>query len=58
MTPHTVQEADTAPHDCRHHETGTLWSARGRSELEEVRSVPVPPRVKEAARDVDGEVID
>ncbi len=53
-----MQEADTAPHDCRHHETGTLWSARGRSELEEVRSVPVPPRVEEAARDVDGEVID
>jgi hypothetical protein len=23
-----MQEADTAPHDCRHHETGTLWSAR------------------------------
>ena len=41
MTPHTVPEADTAPHDCHHHETGTLWSARDRSELEEVRSVPV-----------------
>ena len=28
ITPRLMQEADTAPHDCRHHETGTLWSAR------------------------------
>ena len=30
------QEADAAPHDCYHHETGTLWSTRD----QDLQSVP------------------